>query len=85
MLKHADIVGTVAETRQGHGSSHRGSWMKSNNTETLGMVKAEKRQLEEQLRNARTRKMVIQGASTKWTTERKLKWEEIWRMEPHRI
>lgn len=40
-LKHAYIVGKVAERRQGLRISHSESWMKNNNTEKRGMDQAE--------------------------------------------
>ncbi|XP_069136759.1 uncharacterized protein [Argopecten irradians] len=85
-LSHQDIVGTTCVGRQGLGTSHVLRWGTSDKAGKRKMVQDDIRKMEEEIRKAKVVEMGAQGAWTRWgTTDRRLSWSDIWRMEPCRI
>ena len=86
-LHHADIVGSVAQGRLGLGYTTRTSWNKADPKERRGMVQREVRKAEEENRHVKAVAMNKQGSWTRWESvrERALTWQDIWKMEGHRI
>jgi hypothetical protein len=86
-LEHQDIVGTVAQGRLGLGCVTRASWKSASTKERRELVQTEIRKKEEEKRLAGAVAMRKQGSWTNWegARSRKLNWNNIWKMEGHRI
>ena len=87
MMEIRDIIGNVCSNRQGLGYSAKfKEWKKAGNKEKRDMVQGEIRREEEETRRARAVSLSQQGTWTRWNIpERRLTWQEIWRLEPFRI
>ena len=68
-LRHKDIVGTVAEGRQGLGTSKSCYWNKANAQERRNLVQREIKCTEEENRQMKIVEFGSQGAWSKWDTE----------------
>ncbi|VDI37926.1 Hypothetical predicted protein [Mytilus galloprovincialis] len=87
ILHHKDIVSNTCTGRQGLGMTHFQQWSKATQKEKSSMVQSKIRTVEEEQRRAKAVELSRQGAWMKWWNlpERKITWEELWRMEPFRI
>ncbi|XP_060062635.1 uncharacterized protein LOC132543183 [Ylistrum balloti] len=85
-LRHSDIVGTTCIGKQGLGSTRVERWGTADTAGRRKMVQDNIRKMEEEIRKVKAVEMGAQGAWTKWeTTERRLTWADIWKLEPCRI
>ncbi|XP_033747101.1 uncharacterized protein LOC117332324 [Pecten maximus] len=85
-LRHSDIVGTTCIGRQGLGTTQVQRWGTADTVSRRKMVQDNIRKMEEEIRKAKMVEMGAQGAWTRWeTTERRLTWSDIWKLEPCRI
>ena len=85
--RHKNIIGTTTQGRLGLGCITRAMWREASVEERRHLVQEEIRQTEEEQRMARAVGMAKQGAWTRWedALQRKLTWDNIWKMEDHRI
>lgn len=86
-LQHSDIVGTVTSGKQGLGCVTRSSWKAADVRERRELVQRELRKGEEEDRHAKAVTMKNQGSWLNWekAKDRKLSWNELWRMGEHKI
>ncbi|XP_060076611.1 uncharacterized protein LOC132556244 [Ylistrum balloti] len=85
-LRHSDIVGITCIGKQGLGSTRVERWGTADTAGRRKMVQDNIRKMEEEIRKVKAVEMGAQGAWTKWeTTERRLTWADIWKLEPCRI
>ena len=79
-MRHKDIVGTVAEGRQGLGTSKSCYWNKANAQERRNLVQREIKCTEEENRQTKLVEIGSQGAWSRWDTEqRSITWSYIWK------
>ncbi|XP_069114421.1 uncharacterized protein [Argopecten irradians] len=86
-LRHGDIVGSVASGRLGLGTITRPRWGSANQRTRRDMAQAEIRSMDEEARQVKAVSMRQQGSWTHWegVRQRKVSWNDIWKMEGHRL
>ena len=86
-LRHNDIVGTVTSGRLGLGCVRRDSWKAADAVGRRTLVQQEVRKGEEESRQSKAVEMKKQGSWLHWegVQQRKVTWNEIWRMDGQRL
>ncbi|VDI54010.1 Hypothetical predicted protein [Mytilus galloprovincialis] len=86
-LKHSEIVGRVAVGRQGLDVTPTAKWRTATVEEKRQLVQKEVRSMEEESRMVKAVSMKKQRSWLNWegARQQKLGWNEIWKMEPHRL
>ncbi|XP_031136520.1 uncharacterized protein LOC116036966, partial [Sander lucioperca] len=86
-LRHKEMVGSVAISRAGLGSTPTTHYNKLKGKERRDLVQKEVRAGVEEQRASQMVGLRQQGAWTRWedAMERKISWAELWRAEPYRI
>ncbi|VDI83152.1 Hypothetical predicted protein [Mytilus galloprovincialis] len=86
LLRHKDIVRTVAVGRRGLGTSKSYYWKNANTQERRNLVQREIKYRKEENRQAKAVELGSQGAWLKWELEqRSLTWSEIWRYPQYQL
>lgn len=86
-LQHADIVGSVQETREGLGTNNFKPFCLSTKKEQREAVVREVRKGESEKRRLHLVNCAVQGQCMRWeecVVARKITWKEIWAWEPAR-